>query len=211
MANSLMVSVPTFDRSIKAACAEAIGNAIEHAEVNAPCELERVVHRYVSGYDVARARNEMARAALDDQVDLLWMVDSDVVVPPDALTLLLSAQLDVCMGFYVRGTDDGDLTSFVRPGTVGNDDCYRASELRELRDKGVHLAGAKRGGMGCALISTSVFRRLKRPWFVFRDYADGSGLGEDYHFCAACAERGIKLYVDTRVGCGHIHDRILEA
>ena len=205
---SVMVGIPSFDRSVKAMTAESLGNAIEHAETHGM--LERVVHRYVGGYGVARARNIMAQNALDEGVGYLLMVDSDMVVPADGLTNLLSDDVDVCLGWAVRGTSDEGLTSVIRKGG-GFSNSYYAHEIADMARSGTSLFEAKACGMAFALISTDVFRRFKRPWFVFEDRADGSSLGEDFMFCLRCSQVGVKVWVDARVGCGHIHDRVLEA
>ena len=200
---SVMVGVPTFDRVIKSKCSEALGNAVENAKA---AGLDRVVHRYVGGYDVARARNMMARAAVEEKVDYLWMVDSDVVVPPDALSTLISDGVDLAMGWYVRGSSDDGTTCAIRAGSMGFMDSLKADELA-----GAGLVPVKGNGMGCALVRTSVFGRVARPWFKFVENPDGSALSEDYWFCQHCAQAGVQPHVDGRVGCGHIHERILEA
>ena len=204
-----MVSVPTFDRRIRSQCAESIGNAVERADELGL--LERVVHRYVGGYDVARARNKIAQEALDEEVDYLWMVDSDMVVPPDALSTLLQDACGVVTGWYVRGLSDEGLTCAIRKGAFGFKDSYRASEIAAERDAGRCLLEVKGNGMGCALVSTRLLRSVKRPWFRYVENADGSALGEDYYFCQQLAATRKPVFVDTRVGCGHIHDRVLEA
>ena len=200
-----MVGIPSFDRSLKARCAESVGNAIEHAD--AMGMLDRVVHRYPGGYSVARARNFMAQWALDEGVDYLLMVDSDMVLPADAISNLLSHDVEVCTGWAVRGSSDDGTTSVIRHGGQGFHDSYMAPEIA-AKDG---LFDVKGNGMACALLRTDVFRRFGRPWFKYVDNPDGSGLGEDYYFCRQCAQSRVKVWVDPRVGCGHIHDRVLEA
>ena len=204
-----MVSIPSFDRSVKSLCAESVGNAVERASWDDL--LGEVVHRYVGGYDVACARNEMARGALAAKADYLWMVDSDMVVPDEALARLLSDGVPVATGWYVRGAGDGDMTCAAKRGSTGFIASWRASELVEKRTRGVELLEVKGNGLGCALVRTDVFERIARPWFRFTDHGDGTVLGEDYWFCQRCADAGIPVYVDLRVACGHIHDRVLEA
>ena len=199
-----MVGIPSFDRSLKGACAESVGNAIDHAESDGL--LDRVVHRYPKGYGIARARNFMAQWALDEGVDYLLMVDSDIILPSYAISSLIGRDVDVCLGWYVRGETETE-TNMVRFGSSDNSNCHKAFELA----KSDELIQVRRGGMGCALIRTGVFRRFKRPWFVYHDFPDGSGLSEDYDFCKKCWQAGIPVHVDARVGCGHIHDRVLEA
>ena len=202
-----MVCVPTFDGSVKGKTAESLGNAIEYADSKCFGSLDQIIHRYPRGYSIARARNFMARWALEANCSHLLMVDSDMVLPENAIADLMSNETDVCLGYYVRGTSDDGRTNVAKLGS-SNDDCYMASELAALSPS---IVPVKSGGFGCALIRTSVFRRIPQPWFVYRDYVGGSGLSEDYDFCKKCHEAGISVYVDTRVACGHIHDRILEA
>jgi len=206
---SVMVSVPTFGGSVKSACAEAIGNAVDRAVGDH--DISRVVHHNVTGYDVARARNMMARAALEEEVDYLWTVDSDVIVPEHALSTLLSHGADVVTGWYVRGSSDTGMTPVVPEGSTSFMDSMTAAEVAEFAAAGVHALPAKGNGMGCALFRTSAFGQVPRPWFRFVDHDDGTALGEDYWFCHQLASAGKMLLVDPSVGCGHIHDRILEA
>ena len=57
-----------------------------------------VEFQYVRGYDCATARNKIARLTLDKGYDSVLMVDSDVVLPKDALQLLTDDVKDVTLG-----------------------------------------------------------------------------------------------------------------
>ena len=172
------------------------------------CGCEVIPH-YVNNYSVDRARNTMVRKAVELGCSHLFMVDSDTAPPPHALIRLLSRNLDVCMGWYVRGTSDDGRTNAIKMGTANFEDSYYAHELNALATDGIELVEVKGNGMGCALVRTSVFERVKHPWFKFTDYPNGSGLGEDYWFCQQARNAGCRLYVDTTVGCAHVHDRVL--
>ena len=63
--------------------------------------------------------------------------------------------------------------------------------------------------MGCVLIRKGVFERLKYPWFSWVSYESGATLSEDLHFCADCGRAKIPVYVDARVGCGHMLRRVV--
>jgi hypothetical protein len=195
MAN-VLVAVPSFEGRVRSLTAQSL------------CNLDwggdEVEYRFVSGYDVACARTEMARAALDGGFDHLLMVDSDMVLPEDALAKLRDDGLEVAFGWYVRGSDEG-LTNAVKPNSGGFSDCYSAEELSGM-DGLVRVKGC---GLGCALVDVGVFRKVPWPWFEFKANPDGSVFGEDYYFCRKLAGSGLGLYVDARVKCGHLHDRIL--
>lgn len=199
---SVYVCFPTTWGLVKADCAVSIAN-MDWGDAD-------VEYGFVNNYGVDKARDKLAHDALDGGFSHVMMVDSDMIVPQDALVNLLSHDVDVCMGFGVRGMSDNGQTSVSRLGGSFSD-WYNRSELKALRDQGTYLVQVKGNGMCCALISTDVFRRFSEPWFDYQRNHDGSKLGEDYYFCKQCAQAGVKLWVDTRVGCGHIHDRVLDA
>ena len=90
---------------------------------------------------------------------------------------------------------------------------YTLDELSELRESGEYLTEVHGCGMGIVLVRTSVFPRLKYPWFSWVNYqgAARNVLGEDLFFCEELRKAGIPRYVDARVGCGHMFRRIEEA
>lgn len=171
----------------------------------------------VRGYDVATARNRIAQMALDKRADYVLMVDNDVVLPNDALALLLDGGKDVCLGYYAhRGNDNryNGRTCICRLNDENGmpyynyplESEYTAEEMRALDRAGVKKTVIHGGGMGCALIKTSVFRRLKYPWFDWVNYVDKNRgmLSEDLYFCELCKAAGIPIYADVRVSCGHM-------
>ena len=172
---------------------------------------------YVRGYDCATARNRIAQKAIDEGADYVLMVDNDVVLPKDTLKYLLDDLKDVCLGFYAhRGPDnvyrgrtcicklydDRGTKYFNYPP----DSEYTGAEFRAMKDSGQYKVQVHGGGMGCAFIKTDVFKRLKYPWYDWVYYAnDHRGmLSEDLYFCEACRKKGIPIYADTRINCGHM-------
>lgn len=198
----VLLAVPTTWGLMKAECAVSIAN-MDWGDAE-------VEYAYVNNYAVDMARDKLANMALEGDYTHLMMVDSDTVVPEDALVNLLSHDVDVCTGFTVKGSSNDGTTSVSKLGGQFSN-WYNRSELRELREKGTYLVEVKGNGMGCVLISTDVFRRFGEPWFNYVRNQNGSKLGEDYYFCLQCSRYGVKVHVDTRVACGHIHDRMLEA
>lgn len=204
----VLVSFPTLGGSVKALTAASL------------CNLDwggdEVVYEPVVGCYVDEARRRMAESAIQGKFDYLLMVDSDVVLPSDALVMLREDDVNAVFGWYVRGSSDDGLTNVVKLGSQGYYDSYYAHELAKMAEdhaggkSGSPLLEAKGDGMGCALVRVDVFDRIGKPWFKFVEFPDGKRLSEDYYFCRKCHEAGLKIYVDTRVGCSHIHDRVLE-
>ena len=170
---------------------------------------------FIRGYDCAAARNRIILRAKDMGVDYVLMVDNDVVLPKDALLNLLEEGKEVCLGYYAhrdtdnvyRGrtcvcklTDERGKKYFNYP----LESEYTAKELSDLREQGKHKLQIHGGGMGCALIKMSVIKKLKYPYYNWVLYNDKGMLSEDLYFCEELRKKGIPIYTDTRVGCGHL-------
>lgn len=182
-------------------------------------DLEKGGHEilfdFVRGYDCATARNNIAQKAIDLDTDFVLMVDNDVVLPRDALINLLDDPRDVCLGFYAHRDVDNvyrGRTCVCKLGWYNYplESEYTAQELKELREQGTYKQEIHGGGMGCALIKTDVFRKLRYPWYDWVNYADDNRgmLSEDLYFCEQCKNSQIKVYTDSRVGCGHMLRRV---
>jgi len=60
-------------------------------------------------------------------------------------------------------------------------------------------------GIGCLMVDMDVFDKIKYPCFrdVWDDNTGTRALGHDVVLCRAVKDAGYKIYVDTRVDCGH--------
>lgn len=172
---------------------------------------------FVRGYDVATARNRIAQKALDMGVDYVLMVDNDVVLPRRVLLDMLEDPKKVCLGYYAHRDDDNVYRGRVSVCRLRDPEGelyfnypleseYTAEELGSLRESGTNKLWIHGGGMGCALISSEVFRKIKYPWYDWINYADDERgtLSEDLYFCEQCRMAGILVFTDTRAACGHM-------
>lgn len=171
----------------------------------------------VRGYDVATARNKIAQRALDLDTDFVLMVDNDVVLPQDALKLLLEDAKDVCLGYYphrdpvemytgrmcVCKLKDQDGKKYYH---YPKESQYTVTELLAMQVAGETKIEIHGGGMGCALIRTEVFKKAEYPWYDWVNYGDANRgmLSEDLYFCSLCRASGVKIHADVRVRCGHM-------
>ena len=205
----ILIEVPTYDGRISQATSLSLWRLDT-------CGHE-VDYKPRPGYGCAMARNRIAADALNAHYDYVMMVDNDIALPPDTLANLLEHDVDFVMGYYLNRYARGEnrFTTLYKP--AWNWQMYEDAELRDMRERGEHLIRVKGGGLGCALIRTSVFERVEFPWFEWVDQsrekldadsvyelrdAFGSG-GEDITFCIQCEMAGIEIHADTRVACGH--------
>lgn len=199
MKTRVLIAIPTFE-SIKNETFKSIYG------LNIP-ENTEVMFDFVKGYDCAKARNEIAKIALNYGFDYVLMVDSDIILPNDTLTNLLSWKKEVVLGWYPRKRDDEGKTEVFKLGERDFTDSnnYNKKELENVDD----LIAVKGGGLGCALINCDVFEKLEFPYFYYMLYNNGLVLSEDNYFAVKCTNKGISIYCDTRVGCNHIYDVIV--
>lgn len=156
---------------------------------------------YVKGYDCARARNQIAEISLKYGFDYVLMVDSDIILPNDALVKLLEQPVDICLGVYPRKNTTTGQTEIFK---LGHKDFVDANNMNLAEITSPGRMDIKGGGLGCALINTQVFKELPKPWFYYVQYNSGAVLSEDNYFCSQAAKIGKTIQVDTRVICKHL-------
>ena len=176
-----------------------------------------VCFEFVRGDDCATARNKIAQKAIDLDVDYVLMVDNDVVIPSDAIEILLDDLKDVCLGYYAHR--DGDniyrgRTSVCKLYDENGALYYNyplesehtAQDMDKKRKEGTYKLQIHGGGMGCAFIKTEMFKIMPYPWYDWVNYKNEHRgmLSEDLYFCEACKKRNIPIYTDTRLNCGHL-------
>ena len=136
--------------------------------------------------DVLEAEDREPDAYVDGAV--VW-VDSDIVLPVDAITTMASRECDFITGIYFqKGEDCWPLIAHFNgksfqwivqwtPGTI------------------VPVDGC---GFGCCLTSLKLLRAVKQPAFEYVKFS------EDFDFCLKAKEAGYQLYCDTSILCGHL-------
>lgn len=166
-----------------------------------------VVFDFVRGYDCATARNNIAKQAMAENADYVLMVDSDIIVPENAIIQLVEDRKDVIISacaHRVGITFNGRTSICKDDGEFDYTHMYTCDEIHEMQNNGDYLVKIHGGGMGCTMIKVDLFRQLPFPWFKWVQYDNGSVLSEDLYFCEQCKNAGIPIYTDTRVTAGHI-------
>jgi FkbM family methyltransferase len=150
------------------------------------------------GYQIDQIRNLISEWA--KRYDYLLSVDSDIVLPRDALVKMISADKDIISGLYIQRIP-GTQTVEVYMDTP-NGGCTNIP-YSLLENKGIVEIAAC--GMGCALIKGEVFRRMEYPHFFYKSALDHRNtVSEDVYFCLKARKAGFKVWADTSIKCDHI-------
>ena len=138
---------------------------------------------------VARARNTIVKIAEDNGARLLLMCDSDTFPtrPDGGLKAMWKTMCDT-------GAAAVGAAVVVRNGDRVNCEPARPGEVYEGEV-----------GTGYFLIDLVKIRQVPKPWFVYRDSADGLGVecGEDIGFCRLLKAHGHRVVVDYTLAMGH--------
>lgn len=151
----------------------------------------------------AKARNELVKKARELNVKWLFMVDTDIFLPPDVITKLMSNQKEVCTGIYYSKSLPPQPILYKNLGNGPYWD-FPVDEVFEI----------EASGAGSCLIDMDVFDKFDEagiPYFKENweyEKQDGSitkvEIGEDYWFFVNCNKLGIKTYADSSCLCDHV-------
>ena len=186
----ILLAVPTF---------EHIQNEVFEAIYNMDKCGHEVDFKYVTGHDCAFARNRIADEAIGGGYEYVLMVDSDTIIPKDALKNMLDPKADIVLGCCPRKNTKKKETALC---PITHPALNKSLTYDEL--DGADRIELAVGGFACALVRTEVFYDLSYPYFKFDLREDRTLLSEDYYFCQNAIASGFQVWADTRVRCGHM-------
>lgn len=147
---------------------------------------------------VASMRNALLEQARAGGYDYLWMVDSDLILQPQTLAVLLSRKREIVSEiFWTRWTPDSE----PGPNCWDYDFCsYGDGGIYRYKTVGIHRTG---GTGACILISRDV---LEHKCINYAPLYNVSFSGwEDRAFCIRAVAHGYKLWVDTTCPALHLY------
>ena len=184
----ILIAIPTFE-------------TIQPEVFKAVYDLHSAGHElsfdFVKGYDCAVARNKISVLA-KGTYDYVLMVDSDTIIPPDTLELMLDTDVDICLGVCPRKNTDKGETAMVKMSDMSYRDFWHYDELPAEKTE------VKGGGFACALVKTTVLTAMDYPYFQYVTNEDCSTFSEDFYFCQHAQLYGYQIIMDPRVKCGHL-------
>lgn len=139
------------------------------------------------------ARNEVVKAALSTDADAVFWVDSDIVLPVEAITRLVQTGQEFVTGIYCqRYPPHWPLVAHF------NEEKRTFNWFIDWPENAV--APIDGCGFGCVVTSTRLLKALDPPWFHYEKFS------EDFDFCLKAARAGFQPHVHTGVLCGHLAD-----
>jgi hypothetical protein len=177
-------------------------------ELRTPASATAFERVTIVGNYIPAQRELAARRALSAAADVLFMVDDDMILPPDALTGLIDA-LDADPRLAVAGalyySRDG-----IRPIAADRWDSRdtTTAAVPAFRDE---LTYCDVVGFGCAALRVSALATLPAPYFHPQVYVEERAArvricNEDYLFCEDVRRAGWRVAVHAGVRCKH-YDR----
>jgi len=160
--------------------------------------------QFFYGYQIDQIRNLIAEWAM--RYDYLLSVDSDVVLPKDTLTKMISADKDVISGLYIQRIPNTHTLEIYKDTPNGG--CTNIP-YEEIEGAGIFQIAAC--GMGCVLIKSDVFRKIKYPHFYYQSAIDHRNtISEDVYFCKKARENGFTVWADETIRCNHIGQTVYQ-
>ena len=148
------------------------------------------------GQSPAQTRNAMIREAVTKGYSHVFLVDDDVLLPPDALVKLLAHDLDIVTGLYF-------LRRWPHQPVIFDHVDERGWAKWGMLSKGQNgLIEIQNAGLGCVLIKTEVFKNLEEP-YVQIGQMDKEGWCDDIYFFNRVRALGFKMHCDLTVRAGH--------
>lgn len=178
----LAICVPARD-TVQVGFAKCLANLTAHlAKENINYELI-----FNLGSVIPQQRNTLAESALENKADYVLWLDSDMHFPATVFNRLLNHKKEICAATYSTRIKPQRSVAFLDKNNL---------DKRLQAKTGLHQVFAV--GMGCMLVSRTVFEHLPKPWFQYvwnRDTEDLSG--EDIYFCNQANDTGFEIFVDA--------------
>lgn len=172
------------------------------------------------GMPIDVTRDSMVRDAFAQGFEYVFFLDSDVILPKDAVMTLLASKLPIVSGLYKAKKPNGFFwAAWVAADSPENKDKAAFSPVMAWEGRYIKVDVV---GAGCMLIHRSAYEKIRKtypnlPLFFWskersRDLLDSMEIpdfraeqvSEDFYFNLLAKAAGIDTVIDTTVQCDHI-------
>jgi hypothetical protein len=151
----------------------------------------------------AHGRNLIIQTALEHNCTHVLFIDDDMTYDADSLDKLLSHNLDIVTGLYLRRDYPHQPLIFDYSDPEGSA-LYSYLEGDEPRLKPIQNAG-----LGFCLIKTDVFRKMEKPWVRLGEL-NSEQWCDDIGFFNRARAAGFEMFCDTECCLGHMGTMIIK-
>lgn len=145
------------------------------------------------------ARERLAEGALADGCDYLFMVDDDMLCPPDLFYKLAAHDKDIVAALaFTRNPDHRPVIYETVEGYDPVSTNYGFTRFVNNYPRNT-LVECDAVGFGAVLIKTEVLKKVRQPWFFTMERT-----GEDITFCIKAKKVGFRVWMDTSIKLGHL-------
>lgn len=190
----ILVAVPTLNKVDVKFVASWANIVYGHGIEDVVCHPQFVVDSMTY-----TARINLAEIAVNGDFDYVLWMDSDMVIPQDALKKMLKADKEMVTGLYFQRRGDHAPVIYSKV-----DEKERIVCEDYPKDKLFQIAAC---GFGCVLMKTDVIRIVARAsgGLTFQPY---DGIGEDLSFCYRWGKAWGEIWCDPTIKCGHIGEYV---
>lgn len=152
------------------------------------------------------SRNILSLYAIENGFDNVMWIDSDMVVPKNALTKLEAYGMDMVTGLYVKRHEPvAPVIYDVLEEPARGEDGKLQGNIRPFHEYPQNAFFPVAGcGFGCVMTSVKL---LKEVWDKYGPaFTPYPWAGEDLSFCYRVNQLGYQIYCDSSVSCGHVGD-----
>lgn len=162
---------------------------------NTPYETEVI---FQEGIFIHQNQNNIVDYAVEKGFDYVFFVEHDMVFEPDILKKLLKDNKDIiCANYNHRSEPQCSMV-------YGLND---KGELIGFNNKEIPTETFKCGAIptGLTLIKTSIFEKLKKPYFFYKYNDEGiMESSQDVYFCQKAREAGFDIWCNPNIQVGHL-------
>jgi hypothetical protein len=157
------------------------------------------------GNSPARARNQLIRTAIEQELDYVLFLDDDHVFPPDTLLRLLNHGVDCVSALYTWRVNPFHANVFDQLSATpeGEPDPHGKLVIKPLMGVKPGLITCNIVGSGFFLAKVEVLKKVDDPWFTL-GWPFQEEWCDDISFCVRLREAGVEIHVDTATCIDHI-------
>ena len=178
-----------------------------------PATVDTLQRSVAVGNFIPAQRELIMEDAMAQGFDFLFFADDDIVLPPNALELLMQTAAEYPTAAVIGGLYYSRDSS--RPIAVADWNSENTSTAHIpgfTMQSSTEVAGV---GFGCALLRVPAARTLTAPYFPAHIYIERSAhrvrqCDEDYLYCERVRKAGFTVRLDARVRCEH-YDRVSDS